>query len=76
MTLLEVVEPHTAGDPRTPRKWLNCRLRDIQARLQEHEVSLPVISRLLRAHNYHLRSNRKEVEGEQKAERDQQFAPI
>jgi len=76
MTLLEVVAPHTAGDPMTPRKWLNCRLRDIQERLSGHEVSLPVISRLLRAHDYHLRGNRKEVEGEQKAERDQQFEHI
>jgi hypothetical protein len=70
VTLLEVVEPHTAGDPMSTRKWLNCRLRDIQARLKTHEVSLPVISRLLRAHDYHLRGNRKAMEGEQKPERD------
>ena len=46
MTLLEVVAPHTAGDPMSSQKWLNCRLRDIQERLQAHAVSLPVISRL------------------------------
>jgi hypothetical protein len=62
----------------TSRKWLNCRLRDIQERLatQTHEVSLPVISRLLKAHDYHLRGNRKELEGSQKPERDQQFQHI
>jgi len=76
MSLLEIVEPHTAGDPMSTQKWLNCRLRDIQERLQARAVSLPVISRLLRAHDYHLRGNRKEVEGEQKAERDQQFEHI
>ena len=74
MTLLDIVEPHTAGDPMNSRKWLNCRLRDIQERLQAHAVSLPVISRLLKAHDYHLRSNRKEREGPQKPERDQHFS--
>lgn len=62
----------------TSHKWLNCRLRDIQERLtvQGHEVSLPVISRLLRMHDYSLRSNRKELEGSQNPERDQQFQHI
>lgn len=76
MSLLAIVAPHTAGDPMRTRKWLNCRLRDIQERLQARAVSLPVISRLLRAYDYHLRSNRKAVEGEQKLERDQQFEHI
>jgi hypothetical protein len=42
--------------------WLNCRLIDIQERLDEqgHSVSLPVISRLLKKHNYHLRANVRE----------------
>lgn len=62
----------------TSRKWLNCRLRDIQERLaaQAHEVSLPVISRLLKAHDYRLSGNRKELEGAQRPERDQQFQHI
>jgi hypothetical protein len=56
-------------------KWLNCRLRDIQERLDQrgHEVSLPVISRLLRKHDYRLRANAKQLAGEQHPERDQQF---
>jgi hypothetical protein len=60
------------------RKWLNCRLRDIQARLaaQAHPASLPVISRLLKEHDYHLRGNRKNLEGAQKPERDSQFRHI
>ena len=62
----------------TSSKWLNCRLRDIQARLtaQAHAVSLPVISRLLRAHDYSLRGNRKDMDGSQKPERNQQFQHI
>jgi hypothetical protein len=41
-----------------------------------HAVSLPVISRLLRGHDYPLRSNRKEAEGASSPERDAQFSHI
>lgn len=60
------------------RKWLNARLRDIQAKLAEvgHKVSLPVISRLLKRHDYRLRVNRKDAEGTSPPERDAQFAYI
>lgn len=56
-------------------KWLNCRLRDLQARLQQqaHTASLPVISRLLREHDYGLRTNHKSEEGKSPLQRDQQF---
>ena len=56
-------------------KWLNCRLRDLQAKLQEkaHWVSLPVISRLLKQRDYRLRVNRKNDEGKSPEDRDQQF---
>ncbi len=62
----------------TSRKWLNCRLRDIQAKLEErgHAVSLPVISRLLKAQEYRLRVNHKEAEGPSHPERTSQFAHI
>jgi hypothetical protein len=56
-------------------KWLNCRLRDLQAYLAEkaHSVSLPVISRLLRKHDYALHANCKDEEGKSPADRDPQF---
>lgn len=59
-------------------KWLNCRLRAIQARLAErgHPVSLPVISRLLRAADYRLRGNQKQLTGPAHPARDQQFRHI
>ena len=59
-------------------KWLNCRLVDIQQRLSElgHRVSKPVISRLLRAHNYHLRANVKQAGSSTHPERDTQFRYI
>lgn len=59
-------------------KWLNCRLRDIQAQLTDlgHTVSGPVISRLLKAAGYRLRLNVKAQEGAPNPERDQQFVHI
>jgi hypothetical protein len=60
------------------RKWLNCRLMDIKERLdkQGHSVSLPVISRLLKKHDYALRANKKQLEGKQHPDRDRQFEHI
>jgi hypothetical protein len=51
-----MVAPHTAGDPMGHGRGLNCRLRDVQERLDEagHGVGLPVISRLLQKHDYRL----------------------
>jgi hypothetical protein len=59
-------------------KWLNCRLVDIEDRLDEqgHKVSLPVISRLLRKHDYRLRVNVKELVGTEEPERAVQFQHI
>lgn len=59
-------------------KWLNCRLCDIKERLDEqgHRVSRPVISRLLRGHDYRLRVNVKELVSKQDPERDIQFQHI
>ena len=70
--------PHTAGDPLSDQKWLNCRLSDIRQRLEQqgHAVSKPVISRILRAHGYSLRANVKQAAGKQHPDRDQQFRYI
>ncbi len=59
-------------------KWLNCRLLDIQERLdkQGHAISLPVISRLLRQNDYSLKANAKQLEGKQHPDRDRQFEYI
>ena len=67
--------PHTAGDPRSDQKWLNCRLSDIRQQLDQrgHVISKPVISRLLRTHGYSLRANVKQQAGTQHPARDQQF---
>ena len=59
----------------TATKWLNCRLRDLQTYLTEkaHTVCLPVISRLLREHDYSLHANCKDEEGRSPVDRDAQF---
>ena len=69
--LLEIVAAHTGGDPMSERKWLNCRLMDIQERLegQGHGVSQPVISRLLKQNDYSLKANAKQFEGKQHPDR-------
>lgn len=60
------------------RKWLNCRLADLEEKLdaQGHGVSRPVISRLLQAHDYHLHVNVKDVDGATPPDRDTQFRYI
>lgn len=58
------------------RKWLNCRLTDVQERLGKHWVSKPVISRLLKAHEYRLRANNKQICSKQDPERNLQFEHI
>jgi hypothetical protein len=76
--LLALVAPHTAGDPMTPTKWLNCRLTDLQERLaqQGHPASLPTLSRLLKAADYRLRANRKQLAEANHPDRDIQFSYI
>lgn len=76
--MLALVAPYTAGDPMSDERWLNCRLRDLQAQLadQGYVVSLPLISRLLRAADYHLLSNRKRLAECAHPDRDTQFRYI
>jgi hypothetical protein len=59
-------------------KWLNCRLDDLREQLdaQGHGVSRPVISRLLKAHDYRLHANAKELSGPAHPERPVQFEHI
>ena len=59
----------------TTTKWLNCRLRDLQAALtsKTHRVSLSVLARLLKKRDYRLRSNVKRWEGKPPLERDRHF---
>ena len=60
------------------RKWLNCRLVDIEARLeaQGYKISQPVIGRLLKKHDYCLRVNSKQRESQPHPDRNCQFEYI
>ena len=77
--MLKLVEPETAGDPQSERKWLRVSLRKLADQLDPtgHGVSEPTIARLLRKHDYSLRVNAKEKEpGAQHPDRNQQFEYI
>ncbi len=56
-------------------KWLNCRVRDLQARLAEagHPIGLRTLWNLLRAQDYRRRANRKELDNTAPPQRDVQF---
>jgi hypothetical protein len=76
---LELVEPETAGEPMSERKWIRSSLQTLSSRLKEdgHGVSAPTVSRLLKKHDYALHVNAKEKEaGSQDPQRDTQFEYI
>jgi hypothetical protein len=62
--LLKLVEPETAGDPQSERKWLRCSLSKLADQLKPtgHGASAPTIACLLRKHDYSPRVNAKEKE--------------
>lgn len=77
--MLELVEPETAGEPMSERKWIRSSLQTLSHRLKEdgHRVSAPTVSRLLKKHDYTLHVNAKEKEaGSQDPQRDTQFEYI
>jgi len=72
---LELVEPETAGEPESERKWIRSSLQTLSRRLKEdgHGVSAPTVSRLLKKHDSALHVNAKEKEaGSQDPPRDPQ----
>jgi hypothetical protein len=74
-----MVEPETAGDPMTKRKWVRRSLRTLAAQLasEGHKASAPTVARLLRKMSYSPRVNAKEKErGSQHPERNRQFEYI
>lgn len=79
MTLEELVEPETAGDPMGGQKWTRRSLRQISGRLGQfgHLVSHQTVGRLLKGEDYALHVNAKKREaGENHPERGAQFAHI
>lgn len=76
---LEVMCSHTAGSPMDETvKWSNLSRRAIAEKLTEKgfEVSVTVVDRLLKKHNFRRRQAFKSEAGKQVAQRDEQFKNI
>ena len=79
MTLTELVDPETAGDPMSAQKWTRRSLRRLGDRLAQvgYPVSHQTVGRLLKGWDYALHVNAKRREaGEGHPERGAQFAHI
>ena len=73
-----LIEPMTRGDPESPLRWTSKSVRNLEEELQAmgHDVSYRTVARLLDELGYSLQANRKTREGEQHADRDEQFRYI
>ncbi len=78
ITLDDLLEPATRGDPETPLRWTCKSTRRLAAELtrQHHPVSPSTVARLLREAGYSLQANRKTREGESHPDRNAQFEYI
>jgi hypothetical protein len=79
VTLEDLVEAETAGDPMSAQKWTRRSLRQLSDRLERlgHLVSHQTVGRLLKGMDYALRVNAKKREaGEDHPERGVQFEHI
>jgi hypothetical protein len=73
-----LVDPVTRGDPESPLRWTCKSVRRLAEELQRegHAVSYQTVAELLHEMNYSLQSNQKTLEGNQHADRNQQFEHI
>lgn len=76
--LISRLEPGTRGDPESVLRWTTQSTHQLAQALQEmgHSVSARTVYTLLREQGYSLQSNRKTKEGQDHAERDEQFQHI
>jgi hypothetical protein len=73
--LEQLLQDATAGDPMTGLKWTHKSTRKLCAALRRRglRVGRETIARLLRQHDYSLRTNRKRLAGTHHPDRDRQF---
>jgi hypothetical protein len=73
--LEQLLQDVTAGDPMTGLKWTHKSTRKLGATLRRRGISLSrgTVARLLRQHDYSLRTNRKRLAGTHHPDRDRQF---
>jgi hypothetical protein len=78
ISLENLIEPQTRGDPESPLRWICKSTRTLAAQLtqQKHRISHEKVAQLLRDQNYSLQSNRKTKEGDDHPDRDAQFRHI
>jgi len=76
--LEELVAPHTRGHPESPLRWTCKSTRKLAEELQArgHQVTDPVVGRMLRGLDYSLQANRKTREGLSHPDRNAQFLHI
>lgn len=71
------MQNQTAGDPQGARKWKRKSLRQLSEQLKPaHTVCPNTVGRLLRAQQYSLHVNYKELDGRAHPDRNEQFAYI
>jgi len=73
--ILQIVEPHTLGDPMKPLLWTSKSVRHIQEELKKQgfKASHELIRQILKEQDYSLQANRKTKEGGEHPDRDAQF---
>lgn len=70
-----LVDPATRGDPESPLRWTCKSVRRLAEELQRegHTVSYQTVAELLHELHYSLQANQKTLEGNQHADRNEQF---
>jgi transposase len=73
--ILEIVSPHTMGNPMNPLQWTSKSLRKISSAAKEkgYDISHKLVGIILNKEGYSLQSNRKTDEGSTHEDRDAQF---
>ncbi|MBI2259116.1 MAG: ISAzo13 family transposase [Flavobacteriia bacterium] len=74
-SILEIVSPHTMGNPMNPLVWTSKSLRKIATLVKErgYNVSHKLVGVILNEEGFSLQSNRKTDEGGTHVDRDAQF---
>ncbi len=73
--LFEIVEPTISGDPENPLQYTTKSTRILQKELKKlnHKISYPSIAKILHNNKFSLQANRKNIEGKQHPDRNEQF---
>jgi hypothetical protein len=76
--LESLIDPDTRGDPESPLRWTSKSKTKLAAELASlgHRVSATTVGRLLHDLGYSLQAAKKNLEGTQHPDRDEQFAYI